>query len=90
MRGLSAGSQPQPGQRFERLGRTSEFTWITQSGQLPNRKPRRSMPRSKSHRGLEGPQGTLFGAGAEAGVIRTSRTNRSSTWTEANVKAATE
>src|SRR5580704_7133541 len=59
MRGLSAGSQPSQGSGSTGLWPNVAIYLDNQSGQLPNR-----------NQVLEGPQGTLCGAGAEAGAIR--------------------
>jgi len=50
-----------------------------QSGQLPGESGRLRGRHPSVSRFLEGPQGTLFGAGAQAGVLRYSPTSRSST-----------
>jgi iron complex outermembrane receptor protein len=70
MRGLSAGSQSSQGS-----GSTGPFPNVAiyldnQSGQLPNRNLDIYAADLNRIEVLEGPQGTLFGAGAEAGVIR--------------------
>ncbi len=70
MRGLSAGAQGSQGS-----GSTAFFPNVAiyldnQSGQLPNRNLDIYAADLNRIEVLEGPQGTLFGAGAEAGVIR--------------------
>jgi len=70
MRGLSAGSQPSQGS-----GSTAAFPNVAiyldnQSGQLPGRNLDIYAADLNRIEVLEGPQGTLFGSGAEAGVIR--------------------
>ncbi|NNM61875.1 MAG: TonB-dependent receptor [Steroidobacteraceae bacterium] len=70
MRGLSAGAQGTQGS-----GSTAFFPNVAiyldnQSGQLPNRNLDVYAADLNRIEVLEGPQGTLFGAGAEAGVIR--------------------
>ena len=70
MRGLSAGAQ-----QFQGSGSTGYFPNVTvylddQSVQLPSRNLDVYAADMQRIEVLEGPQGTLFGAGAEAGVIR--------------------
>jgi outer membrane receptor protein involved in Fe transport len=70
MRGLSSGSQVSQGS-----GSTGPYPNVAiyldnQSGQLPNRNLDIYAADLNRIEVLEGPQGTLFGAGAEAGVIR--------------------
>jgi iron complex outermembrane receptor protein len=70
MRGLSAGTQSSQGS-----GSTGPYPNVAiyldnQSGQLPNRNLDIYAADLNRIEVLEGPQGTLFGAGAEAGVIR--------------------
>ncbi len=70
MRGLSAGSQPSQGS-----GSTAAYPNVAiyldnQSGQLPGRNLDIYAADLNRIEVLEGPQGTLFGSGAEAGVIR--------------------
>jgi iron complex outermembrane recepter protein len=70
MRGLSAGAQPSQGS-----GSTAAFPNVAiyldnQSGQLPGRNLDIYAADLNRIEVLEGPQGTLFGSGAEAGVIR--------------------
>ena len=70
MRGLSAGAQPSQGS-----GTTASFPNVAiyldnQSGQLPGRNLDVYAADINRIEVLEGPQGTLFGSGAEAGMIR--------------------
>ena len=70
MRGLSAGAQPSQGS-----GTTAAFPNVAiyldnQSGQLPGRNLDIYAVDLNRIEVLEGPQGTLFGSGAEAGMIR--------------------
>ena len=70
MRGLSAGAQPSQGS-----GSTASFPNVAiyldnQSGQLPGRNLDVYAADINRIEVLEGPQGTLFGSGAEAGMIR--------------------
>jgi outer membrane receptor protein involved in Fe transport len=70
MRGLSAGAQ-----QFQGSGSTGYFPNVAvyldnQSVQLPSRNLDVYVVDVSRIEVLEGPQGTLFGAGAEAGVIR--------------------
>jgi iron complex outermembrane recepter protein len=70
MRGLSAGAQPSQGS-----GSTAAFPNVAiyldnQSGQLPGRNLDIYAADLARIEVLEGPQGTLFGSGAQAGVIR--------------------
>ena len=70
MRGLSAGAQ-----QFQGSGSTGYFPNVAvyldnQSVQLPSRNLDVYVVDINRIEVLEGPQGTLFGAGAEAGVIR--------------------
>src|SRR5262249_36436142 len=70
MRGLSAGSQPSQGSGSPGLWPNVAIYLDNQSGQLPNRNLDIYAADLNRIEVLEGPQGTLFGAGAEAGVIR--------------------
>src|ERR1700730_17485357 len=70
MRGLSAGSQPSQGSGSTGLSPNVAIYLDNQSGQLPNRNLDIYAADLNRIEVLEGPQGTLFGAGAEAGVIR--------------------
>jgi len=70
MRGLSAGAQPSQGS-----GSTASFPNVAiyldnQSGQLPGRNLDVYAADINRIEVLEGPQGTLFGSGAEAGMVR--------------------
>src|SRR5882757_5690899 len=70
MRGLSAGSQASQGSSSTGLFPNVAIYLDNQSGQLPNRNLDIYAADLDRIEVLEGPQGTLFGAGAEAGVIR--------------------
>lgn len=70
MRGLSAGSQPSQGSGSTGLWPNVAIYLDNQSGQLPNRNLDIYAADISRIEVLEGPQGTLYGAGAEAGVIR--------------------
>src|ERR1700734_2544554 len=70
MRGLSAGSQPSQGSASTGLWPNVAIYLDNQSGQLPNRNLDIYAADLNRIEVLEGPQGTLFGSGAEAGVIR--------------------
>src|SRR6266513_90702 len=70
MRGLSAGSQPSQGSASTGLWPNVAIYLDNQSGQLPNRNLDIYAADLNRIEVLEGPQGTLFGAGAQAGVIR--------------------
>src|SRR5450755_3303645 len=70
MRGLSAGSQASQGSASTGLWPNVAIYLDNQSGQLPNRNLDIYAADLNRIEVLEGPQGTLFGAGAEAGVIR--------------------
>ena len=70
MRGLSAGSQASQGSGSTGLWPNVAVYLDNQSGQLPNRNLDIYAADLNRIEVLEGPQGTLFGAGAEAGVIR--------------------
>lgn len=70
MRGLSAGSQASQGSASTGLWPNVAIYLDNQSGQLPNRNLDVYAADLERIEVLEGPQGTLFGAGAEAGVIR--------------------
>jgi outer membrane receptor protein involved in Fe transport len=87
MRGLSAGAQPSQGS-----GSTAAYPNVAiyldnQSGQLPGRNLDIYAADLARIEVLEGPQGTLFGSGAEAGVIRYITNEPKLDVTEANVKA---
>src|SRR6267154_635125 len=87
MRGLSAGSQPSQGSASTGLWPNVAIYLDNQSGQLPNRNLDIYAADLNRIEVLEGPQGTLFGAGAEAGVIRYITNAPKIDVTEGNVKA---
>ncbi len=70
MRGLSAGSQPSQGSGSTAVYPNVAIYLDNQSGQLPGRNLDIYAADLNRIEVLEGPQGTLFGSGAEAGVIR--------------------
>src|ERR1700722_7348990 len=70
MRGLSAGVQPSQGSGSTGLFPNVAIYLDDQSGQLPNRNLDIYAADLDRIEVLEGPQGTLFGSGAEAGAIR--------------------
>src|SRR5882757_5842753 len=87
MRGLSAGSQASQGSGSTGLWPNVAIYLDNQSGQLPNRNLDIYAIDLNRIEVLEGPQGTLFGAGAEAGVIRYITNEPKLDTVEANVKA---
>jgi iron complex outermembrane recepter protein len=87
MRGLSAGSQPSQGSGSTGLWPNVAIYLDNQSGQLPGRNLDVYAADLNRIEVLEGPQGTLFGAGAEAGAIRYITNEPKLNVTEANVKA---
>src|SRR6202162_5478811 len=87
MRGLSAGSQPSQGSGSTGLWPNVAIYLDNQSGQLPNRNLDIYAADLNRIEVLEGPHGTLFGAGAEAGVIRYITNEPNLDVTEGNVKA---
>ena len=87
MRGLSAGSQASQGSSSTGLYPNVAIYLDNQSGQLPNRNLDIYAADLNRIEVLEGPQGTLFGAGAEAGVIRYITNEPKINVTEASVKA---
>jgi iron complex outermembrane receptor protein len=87
MRGLSAGSQPSQGSASTGLWPNVAIYLDNQSGQLPNRNLDIYAADLNRIEVLEGPQGTLFGSGAEAGVIRYITNEPKLDVTEGNVKA---
>jgi iron complex outermembrane recepter protein len=87
MRGLSAGAQPSQGSGSTGLWPNVAIYVDNQSGQLPGRNLDIYAADLNRIEVLEGPQGTLFGAGAEAGVIRYITNEPKLDVTEANVKA---
>ncbi len=70
MRGLSAGAQASQGSGSTGVYPNVAIYLDNQSGQLPNRNLDIYAIDLKRIEVLEGPQGTLFGSGAEAGAIR--------------------
>ncbi|HEY0340709.1 MAG TPA: TonB-dependent receptor plug domain-containing protein, partial [Steroidobacteraceae bacterium] len=87
MRGLSAGSQPSQGSASTGLWPNVAIYLDNQSGQLPNRNLDIYAADLNRIEVLEGPQGTLFGSGAEAGVIRYITNEPKLDVTEGSVKA---
>jgi len=87
MRGLSAGSQASQGSGSTGLFPNVAIYLDNQSGQLPNRNLDIYAADLNRIEVLEGPQGTLFGAGAEAGAIRYITNEPKLNVTEGNVKA---
>jgi iron complex outermembrane recepter protein len=87
MRGLSAGSQPSQGSGSTGLWPNVAIYLDNQSGQLPNRNLDVYAADIDRIEVLEGPQGTLFGAGAEAGAIRYITNEPKLDVTEGSVKA---
>ena len=88
MRGLSAGSQASQGSASTGLWPNVAIYLDNQSGQLPNRNLDIYAADLNRIEVLEGPQGTLFGAGAQAGVIRYITNEPKLDVTEGNVTAA--
>jgi iron complex outermembrane receptor protein len=70
MRGLSAGSQASQASALTAVLPNVAIYLDNQSGQMPNRNLDVYAADLNRIEVLEGPQGTLFGAGAEAGAIR--------------------
>src|SRR6266478_4790378 len=87
MRGLSAGSQASQGSGSRGVWPNVAIYLDNQSGQLPNRNLDIYAADLNRIEVLEGPQGTLFGAGAQAGVIRYITNEPKLNTTEANLKA---
>jgi iron complex outermembrane recepter protein len=87
MRGLSAGSQATQGSGSTGVWPNVAIYLDNQSAQLPNRNLDIYTADLNRIEVLEGPQGTLFGAGAQAGVIRYITNEPKLDVTEANVKA---
>jgi len=87
MRGLSAGSQASQGSGSTGLWPNVAIYLDNQSGQLPNRNLDIYAADLNRIEILEGPQGTLFGSGAEAGVIRYITNEPKLDVTEGSVKA---
>jgi iron complex outermembrane recepter protein len=88
MRGLSAGSQASQGSGSTGLWPNVAIYLDNQSGQLPNRNLDVYAADMERIEVLAGPQGTLFGAGAEAGVIRYITNAPKLDRTEGNVTAS--
>jgi outer membrane receptor protein involved in Fe transport len=88
MRGLSAGSQASQGSGSTGLWPNVAIYLDNQSGQLPNRNLDIYAADMERIEVLAGPQGTLFGAGAQAGVIRYITNAPKLNRTEANVTAS--
>ncbi len=87
MRGLSAGSQSSQGSALTGLFPNVAIYLDNQSVQMPNRNLDIYAADLNRIEVLEGPQGTLFGAGAEAGVIRYITNKPVLDRTEGNVSA---
>src|SRR6516165_1466086 len=88
MRGLSSGSVPtQSGGSINGFPNVAIYL-DEQSGQLPGRNLDVYAADLERIEVLEGPQGTLFGAGAQAGVIRYITNKPKLNTTEGNVSAA--
>jgi iron complex outermembrane recepter protein len=87
MRGLSAGSQASQGSAATGLLPNVAVYLDNQSAQMPNRNLDIYAADLNRIEVLEGPQGTLFGSGAEAGVIRYITNEPKIDVTEGNVKA---
>ncbi len=83
----SAGAQPSQGSGSTGLYPNVAIYLDNQSGQLPDRNLDVYAADIDRIEVLEGPQGTLFGAGAEAGVIRYITNEPKLNVTEGNVKA---
>src|SRR5215468_9311494 len=88
MHGLSAGSQASQGSGSTGLWPNVAIYLDNQSGQLPNRNLDIYAADIERIEVLAGPQGTLFGAGAEAGVIRYITNAPKLDRTEGNVTAS--
>src|ERR1700690_857745 len=87
MRGLSAGSQASQGSGSTGLFPNVAIYLDNKSGQLPNPNLDLYAPDLNRIEVLEGPQGTLFGAGAEPGAIRYITNEPKLDVTEGNVTA---
>jgi len=87
MRGVSAGSQASQGSGSTGLWPNVAIYLDNQSVQLPNRNLDVYAADLNRIEVLEGPQGTLFGAGAQAGAIRYITNEPKLDKVEANVKA---
>ena len=86
MRGLSAGSQASQGSGSTGVWPNVAVYLDNQSGQLPNRNLDIYAADLNRIEVLAGPQGTLFGAGAQAGVIRYITNEPKLDVVEANIK----
>ena len=89
MRGLSAGTQPSQGSGSTGLWPNVALYLDNQSGQLPNRNLDVYAVDLDRIEVLEGPQGTLFGSGAEAGAVRYITNQPKLDTTEAEVTGGT-
>jgi outer membrane receptor protein involved in Fe transport len=87
MRGLSAGSQASQASAITGLLPNVAIYLDNQSGQMPNRNLDIYAADLNRIEVLEGPQGTLFGAGAESGAIRYITNEPKLDKTEGSVKA---
>jgi len=87
MRGLSAGSQASQGSASTGLFPNVAIYLDNQSVQMPNRNLDIYAVDLSRIEVLEGPQGTLFGSGAESGVIRYITNQPKIDVTEGSVKA---
>jgi iron complex outermembrane recepter protein len=87
MRGVSAGSQASQGSSATGLWPNVAIYLDNQSAQVPNRNLDIYAADLNRIEVLEGPQGTLFGAGAQAGVIRYITNEPKLDVTEGDVKA---
>ncbi len=87
MRGLSAGSQASQGSASTGLFPNVAIYLDNQSVQMPNRNLDVYAVDLNRIEVLEGPQGTLFGSGAESGVIRYITNEPKIDVTEGSVKA---
>src|SRR5579871_5431284 len=87
MRGLSAGAQPSQGSGSTAVYPNVGVYLDNQSAQLPGRNLDIYAADLDRIEVLEGPQGTLFGSGAEAGAIRYITNQPKINVTEGSVKA---
>src|SRR5579872_2080290 len=87
MRGLSAGSQASQASAITAVLPNVAIYLDNQSGQMPNRNLDIYAADLNRIEVLEGPQGTLFGSGAEAGVIRYITNEPKLDTTQATIKA---
>jgi len=88
MRGISAGSQASQGSGSTGLWPNVAIYLDNQNGQMPNRNLDIYAADIERVEVLAGPQGTLFGSGAQAGVIRYLTNAPKLDRTEANVTAS--